>query len=128
MISSLFLPLHYVLICPRGTPGWSLYLELGGRKISMLMFYRQMVLRCSTLHISGRLFNEFPVDIFSAIEENRLNWIRFNQSKIIRKEDLDDPNEVGQVFLLSSFIGSYRHNQKMVADALAIVSRLKHTF
>ena len=124
--SPLFLPLHYVMICPQGTPGWSLYLQIGGRKISMLMFYRQMVLRCSTLHLFGSFFNEFCVDIFSAIEENRLNWIKFNQSKILRKEDLNDPHELGRVFLPASFIGSYRHNQKMVADALAIVSRLKN--
>ena len=124
--SPLFLPLHYVLVCPQGTPGWSPYLEIGGRKISMLLFYRQLVLRCSTLHLFGRLFNEFCVDIFSAIEENRLNWIRYNQSKILRKEDLSDFNEVGRVFLPSSFVGSYRHKQKMIADALAIVSRLKN--
>ena len=124
--SALFLPLHYVLICPEGTLGWSPEGEKGRNKITMLQFYRQMVLRCTALHLLGRLFNEFCVDIFSAIEENRLGWIRLNQSKICKRQDLQFSNTDGRIFLPASFIRSPRHNQKLIADALTIVSRLKN--
>ena len=119
----LYMPLHYVLICPYGTPGWTIN---DAKKISMLTYYRQIILRCEALHILGRLLNEFCVDMYSAIENNRLGWIRHNQQKILRKSDLDDRNEEGRVFLPASFVGSFRHNQKLFADGLAIVSRLKN--
>ena len=91
----------------------------------MLQFYRQMVFRCKALHLLGRLFNEFCVDIYSAIEENRLNWIRHNQTKISKRQNLQFSNDEGRIFLPASFIGSPRHNQKLIADALTIVSKLK---
>ena len=81
----LYMPLHYVLICPLGTPGWN---SENSKQISMLIFYRQIILRCKTLHMLARLFNEFCVDIFSAIENNRLGWVRHNQQKIMKKMDL----------------------------------------
>ena len=124
--SPLFLPLHYVLICPAGTPGWSPFPKTAKKKITMLQFYRQMVLRSKALHLLGRLFNEFIVDIYSGIEENRLNWIRRNQSNICKKQDLQLSNDEGRIYLPSSFIGSPRHNQKLIADALTIVSKLKN--
>ena len=124
--SPLFLPLHYVLICPAGTPGWSPFPTIAKKKITMLQFYRQMVLRSKALHLLGRLFNEFIVDIYSGIEENRLNWIRRNQSNICKKQDLQLSNDEGRIYLPSSFIGSPRHNQKLIADALTIVSKLKN--
>ena len=117
------MPLHYGLICPYGTTGWT---EKMSKSISMMMFYRQILLRCETLHLLPRLLNEFAVDMFSAIENNRLGWIRHNQHKIIRKEDLHSSDDQGRIFLPASFIGSFRHNQKLIADGLAIVSRLKN--
>ena len=126
MTSPLFLPLHYVLICPEGTLGWSPDKEKKDKKITMMQFYRQMVLRCTALHLLGRLFNEFCVDIYSAIEENRLSQIRLNQSKICKKQDFKFSNTEGRIFLPAFFVESPRHNQKLYADALTIVSRLKN--
>ena len=91
----------------------------------MLQFYRQMVLRCTALHLLGQLFNEFCVDVHSAIEEN-LSWIRLNHSKICKKQDLQFSNTEGRIFLPASFIGSPRHNEKLITDALTIFSRLKN--
>lgn len=120
------MPLHYVLICPEGTPGWSIEKQEQSKGTTMMMFYRQIILRCVALMALGRLLNEFCVDIFSCVEEQRLSWIRHNQSKICRQQDLQTNSNDGRVFLPASFIGSFRHNQQMISDALAIVSRLKN--
>ena len=117
------MPLHYILVCPYGTSGWDVK---NSKSISMSKFYRQILLRCETLHLLPRLLNEFCVDMFSAIENNRLGWIRHNQQKILKQSDLQGSNEEGRIFLPASFIGSFRHNQKLIADGLAIVSRLKN--
>ena len=101
--SPLFLPLHYVLICPEGTLGWSPDKEKKDKKITMMQFYRQMVLRCTALHLLGRLFNEFCVDIYSAIEENRLSWIDLISLKFARNEtySFQTPKDVSFCQLLS---------------------------
>ena len=38
----------------------------------------------------GRLLNEWVLDMFSRTEEERLNWIRRNQPKIVRRSDVPD--------------------------------------
>ena len=119
----LYVPLHYVLLCPTGTFGWSRELEKTSKGTTMLMYNRQIILRSKVLHLLGGLMNEYVVDIFSGIEDERLNWIRFNQQKICKRTDLENGEQTGRVFLPASFIGSYRHNQKLISDALAIVSR-----
>lgn len=35
-----------------------------------------------TLHLSGRLFQQYVVDAYAITEQNRLQWIRFNQQNI----------------------------------------------
>ena len=119
----LYVPLHYVLLCPTGTFGWSREVKKKSKGTTMLMYNRQILLRSNVLHLLGGFMNEYTVDIFSGIEDERLNWIRFNQQQICKKTDLESGEQAGRVFLPASFIGSYRHNQKLISDALAIVSR-----
>jgi len=85
----------------------------------------------STIHNSGRLFQEWLVDAFAQIENNRLQFHRMNQDKL--RADLysglqdailggADLADIGQrIILPSTFIGSPRHMAQQYQDAMAIV-------
>ena len=134
--SPLYLPLQYILICPCGTPGWDIEYKKKNR-ITQLSFYRQLLLRHKPLHMMGPLLNEYMVDFFSTIESERLDFLRSQQKYVAKCNDVaqllywrnDDSvrgeGEVkcGRVYLSSEFLGSPRHQQKMVADSLAIVKK-----
>ncbi|XP_078435043.1 uncharacterized protein LOC144706046 [Wolffia australiana] len=71
-------PLHFVLLFPYGSPGWSLQLK-ESVQVTMNQFYAYhfMVHDSSrVLHLSGRLFQEYVVDAYAKVEESRLHWIR----------------------------------------------------
>ena len=131
--SGLYFALQYVLINPTGQPGWDI--EYGKtNKLTMLQFYRQILLRHKVLHSLGGLLNEFIVDFFSAIECDRLEYLRKLQQSVTPKKALltylsddtisgDGGAKCGRVYLSSEFLGSPRHQQKMVADSLAIVKK-----
>ncbi|GAU87269.1 hypothetical protein RvY_00148 [Ramazzottius varieornatus] len=85
-----------------------------------------------TSHRLGPLFNEYLVDMFNAIETDRLDFRHKQQKRVVRKSDLkrirrdetvsaEGSLQPGRTYLTSDFLGSPRHQQKLVADALAIV-------
>lgn len=78
----------------------------------------------------GRLLNEYLVDMFSSVEDSRLNYIRHEvQNWITARSKLDETIEAeggvcaGRVYLPASFMGSPRMQRKLIADSLAIVRR-----
>ena len=86
----------------------------------------------NTLHRCGHLFHQFITDImFAKIEEERLNFIRFNQTKLRAEEyihlkdairDDKDTNEIGQLIILpSSFTGGMRYMHERTQDAMTYV-------
>ena len=95
--------------------------------------YRLMVRSSlSPLHLSGRLFHQYAVDIYAKIEQQRLNYIALNQKKIRVDlySGLDDAvaagdtlsNDCGRkVVLPSSYTGIPR--QMLYQDAISIVRR-----
>ncbi|XP_076940361.1 uncharacterized protein LOC143609509 [Bidens hawaiensis] len=112
-LHSLYMPLQYPLLLPFCESGWSPSLKLrepdGG----------------------GRLSQQYMVDAYVCIEENRLDYIRNNQN-IFRIEFLQgiydavqrgdtEGREVGKrTFLPSSITGGPRYMYKHYQDALAI--------
>ncbi|CAL8996278.1 unnamed protein product [Prunus brigantina] len=84
-----------------------------------------------TLLKGGRLFQQFLVDSYATLEEDRLDYIRKNQTNLrseiykgiydaISKGD-SDANNVGQkVILPSSYTGSTRYMLNNYQDAMAI--------
>ncbi|CAB4274065.1 unnamed protein product [Prunus armeniaca] len=84
-----------------------------------------------TLLKGGRLFQQFLVDSYATLEEDRLDYIRKNQKNLrseiykgiydaISKGD-SDANNVGQkVILPSSYTGSTRYMLNNYQDAMAI--------
>ena len=73
ILSSHYEPLQYPLLFPHGTPGWSPNLR---PKISQITWYRFRLLSESRFCDLGRLGNEYLVDMYSRVEEERLNFIQ----------------------------------------------------
>lgn len=90
-----------------------------------------------TLHLGGRLWQQYVVDAFTAVEQYRLDWISKNQTTIrsdlysnirdaVRKGD-HDPSHVGKTIILpASFTGSQRYMSQHFKDALALCRAIGH--
>ena len=119
-LSPLYESLQYPLFFPHGTPGWH-----PAHHLSQIWYYRLMYLQHSRFTQAGRLANEYLVDMYSRVEEERLSYLRFNQPRPGADEAIDaegDPR-LGQIYLPSSFLCGPRWQSTQTADALAIVSR-----
>ena len=88
----------------------------------------------SYLHLCGRLFHQYLVDMYAKIEQQKLNYIKMNQQQI--RSDLysgladavnsGDTNakEVGRnIILPSSYTGSPRQMFVLYQDAMSIVRK-----
>jgi hypothetical protein len=139
--------LHYVLIWWNGTNGWHEELRQHDpsrripRRLSQERFYaHQLFERPDSFNIivhSGRLFQQYVVDVWAAVEQNRVNYLRFNQDQIraslysglqdhVHLQDEVDLNNLGQrIVLPSSFTGSPRYMQQKFQDAMAIARFFK---
>lgn len=90
-----------------------------------------------TLRLSGRLFQQYIVDAFAAIEQERLYYIRTHQTQL-RTELYEtirdavcrgdtDANGVGKgIILPASFTGSRRYMAQYFHDSLAICQTIGH--
>lgn len=130
-------PLHYVLLLPHGTDGWSLQLkeETG---ISAREYYNfNARFRPGHFNIvprSARLFQQYLVDAQAKVESERLEYIRHNQDGLhghraetvrgirdaITAGDVIGGN-VGRVVLPASFTGGTRYMMSKLQDALSYV-------
>ncbi|KAF7150518.1 hypothetical protein RHSIM_Rhsim02G0093600 [Rhododendron simsii] len=100
------LPLHYVLLFPRGELGWEPEMrhwdvqskQYTDKRLTQMEFcsFRlfQRNSEYSTILRAGKLFQEFIVDAWAATEQNRLNFHRLNQGKI-RSELYQDLADIG---------------------------------
>jgi hypothetical protein len=128
-----YMPLHYVLLFPFGEYGWHYNLEIGDftgvrtdRRFHQRPWYRFHLhtrhLEPSALFWSGRLFQQYVINTFTAYKTTTLTWLRRNQKKIradvyngladtlVREDVLAD--EVGRRYILpSSFMGGDRFIQ-----------------
>ena len=81
-------PLQYPLLFPYGDDGWTTGISQQGseRRVTMRQFYayrlqnrlNQMV----TFYLSGRLFQQYIVDMAAKVEQNELNYLSHNQQRI----------------------------------------------
>lgn len=134
-------PLQYPLLFIHGESGWSNKLRLTvdeqetDRKMTMNMFYSYQLhnrLNMYTLLLrGGRLFQQYMVDAYASIEQDRLNYLRYNQNALRNEflQGIHDSVMCGDIkgkdigkrtFLLSTFTGGPRHMYKHYQDALAI--------
>ncbi|CAF1866631.1 unnamed protein product [Brassica napus] len=139
----LFMSLQYPLLFPYGEYGFhpeiSLHLETGTSRTRQFLTIRQFYAAQIQTHLNqgltlikgGRLLHQYVVDVYTAIEEDRLRWARNNQD-ILRAElysnVLDDVSKgetdakiIGQRFILPpSFTGGPRYLVEKYHDAMAI--------
>ncbi|XP_020254383.1 uncharacterized protein LOC109831471 [Asparagus officinalis] len=84
-----------------------------------------------TLILSGKLFQTYIVDMFTCIEEDRLLWVRLNQTKLraelycgikdaIFRGDTDGAQVGKRIILPSSFTGGNRYMTQNYQDAIAL--------
>jgi hypothetical protein len=96
---------------------------------SYLLHYRTQGVKI--LHLAGRLFQEFIVDAYAQIEQNRLRYLRLNQTQLRADlyQGLADAvadgsalSDIGaRTVLPSSFTGGPRQMRQLYYDAMAIV-------
>jgi len=130
--------LHYVLLFPRGDDGWHINIPLIGSqkrtRITPMQFYsyRLQIRNGDWIQYAGRLYQQYIVNQYAKIEQERLNYLRLNQSTL-RAEVYqgtidainagDVSNNIGhRIILPSSFTGGPRQMYQLYQDAMAIVS------
>ncbi|KAG0588920.1 hypothetical protein KC19_2G278400 [Ceratodon purpureus] len=141
-----YLPLHYVLLFPFGELGWHEGLTHSngeGRLTQREYFAFRLFPRnseFSTILCGGKLFQQFIVDAWAATEQNRLNYIRMNQSDLRANlyqglaDALQDDGEKNmnfenlgrRIILPSSHIGSARNMFELFQDFMAITRFFQH--
>ncbi|KAI8532731.1 hypothetical protein RHMOL_Rhmol11G0236300 [Rhododendron molle] len=142
-----YLPLHYVLLFPRGELGWEPDMKQwdvkndrpAAERLTQMEFYSHRLFErdteYSTILRGGKLFQEFLVDAWAATEQNRLTYYKLNQARLRTSlyHDLADigpdglnPDQIGQRMVLpSSFTGGPRHMFEIFQDSMAI-TRYNH--
>ena len=134
-LDRLYEPLQYPLFFPHGCCGSFPGLTSTRppyQRVTQLEYYRQHLLSEPRFGLLGRLLNEYHVDMFSSMEDNRLNYVRQHvQSRIAARRKLDETIEAeggartGRVYLPASFMGRPRKQKRLFADGLAVVRRLE---
>lgn len=137
--------LQYPILFPRGEDGYHLELyqthpvtgAATTKRVSCMDFYAYhiMIRDQQSNHIlkCRQLFQQFIVDMYAKVESERLNYIRYNQSKLrveeyihLRDAIANDGTaaNIGQkVILPASYTGSPRHMQEYAQDALTYVRK-----
>ena len=129
-------PLHFVLLFPEGTHGWTEgLLQTNGQKLTLQLFYKYL-LQCrkedenhfNTILRSGRLMQEYACSAFYKIERDRLNYVekdafQKNRVKVASRQNIIDAmnanedtgkidNGIGKhIVLPASHVGSPRWYQ-----------------
>ncbi|XP_074324093.1 uncharacterized protein LOC141661011 [Apium graveolens] len=92
---------------------------------------------CMNLHLGGRLWQQFVVDAFAAVEQYRLDWIRAHQNIImsdlyksirdlVSKGDTNPSTKGKNVILPATHTGSQRFMIQYFKDSLAIYHTIGH--
>ncbi len=85
-LSALYEPLSYPLWFPQGGRGWSTDMQTNsGGKLSQMWWYRQLVLRSPYMHACGRLLNDWFINMYCRLEDERFSHLRALQSKRMAK-------------------------------------------
>ena len=80
--------LHYILLFLKGDDGWHVDISLKGsakrERVTTMQFYSyKLKIRSEDwIQHAGRLYQQYIVDQYAKIEQNRLNYLRLNQSSL----------------------------------------------
>jgi len=137
----LYESLQYPTLLPHGTYGWyqhqgaDRYRDVNGQPMSLMWYARQRMLCDPVLHACGRVFNEWLVDMFCRIDDERLNYFRLpsvqDKMRIAEKGDIlhyceaieadhgTPVDKPGRVYLPSTHSGSKRQMYRLLQNACA---------
>nr|CAD1832249.1 unnamed protein product [Ananas comosus var. bracteatus] len=145
-----FMAMQYPILFPYGEDGFRIGIEyngssrrkIGSRKnVTMREFYAYRIQNRLdegiTLISGGKLFQQYLVDAFSCVEEERLDYIRRNQSDLrvelykgikdaIVAGDVDGDAVGKKIILPSSFTAGPRYMIQNYQDAIAICRQCGH--
>jgi hypothetical protein len=128
IFSAFYEPLQYPLLFPHGTYGWG----TGRREtnLTQIKWYRSRILSEPRFALFSRVAQEYMVDMYSRVEEERINFIRQGRQRQWQRRQASmgtvDGNvtltetEAWQSSLPSSFLGSRAWCSNQVADSLAL--------
>ena len=138
-LHSAYDPLQYPLLFPQAQQGWHPRMQnQRGGNISQREFYayhsfsRPSNFHNNPLDLGGPLVDQYYVDVYAQIENNRLRFQRENQAKLrlaprrnvghaIRAQN--GAERLGKKFLTSSFVGSPKYYFEHYLDAMAAVNK-----
>jgi PIF1-like helicase/Helitron helicase-like domain at N-terminus/Helicase len=123
-------PLQYPLLFPYGQVGWCPNANVSTREfVAFYLFTRPG--KYSAIHNAGRLFQQYCVDQYAKVEQQRLLYHRTHQNDLRAElykglEDMaagdHDLRKTGKrVILAPSFTGGDRYMQRQYQDSMAIV-------
>ncbi|KAJ0871427.1 putative helitron helicase-like domain-containing protein [Helianthus annuus] len=133
--------LQYPLLFIHGESGWSRDLRLQGNGSNRnntltrnMFYYYQLHDRANTYSLllrGGRLFQQYLVDAYVCIEQDRLNFHRYNQNALrseymqgihdaVTRGDTEGKDIGKRIILPSTFTGGPRYMYKHYQDALAM--------
>ncbi|XP_071704021.1 uncharacterized protein [Rutidosis leptorrhynchoides] len=140
----LYMALQYPLLFPYGETGYHEeipYRNNNGRRktnrefVTMREFYCYMIQQCenegTTLLRGGRLFQQYLVDAYTAVEEQRLKWLRNHQNELrldlynnvcdaVTRGDTKAMSIGKRIILPASHTGSPRYMVQNYQDAMAL--------
>ncbi|XP_034839966.2 uncharacterized protein [Maniola hyperantus] len=134
---------QYPLLYPYGNPGWyPNKLDNKGSKLTQLKYIRCLLLSESRFSEFNRLSEEWIIDMFNRISDERLRYISNMQTKnsdsalrsapLHEIEALNNDETIqgeggivpGKIYLPYSFTGSPRYMKLKYLDSIALVNRL----
>lgn len=128
ILSPFYEPLQYPLLFPHGTLGWQPSLSKPRR--TQIQWYRARILGEPRFAMFSRVAQEYMVDMYSRVEEERINFIRQGRARQLQArrcawEPCNDNESVTETQewqnrLPSSFLGSRAWCSNQVADSLAL--------
>ena len=138
-LNAMYDPLHYVMMFPKGDPGFSKIVsdQQDKDKDTLLDFYQQRLQIRPNRHVSlchfGRLSHEYVIDMWLKIESYRLAWIKNNQKDLRVSSEPDDRpddapvgNDEGRsiVYLPPSFTGGKRYYRRKFLDGVNVANQV----
>lgn len=113
--------------------GWITDVEVGGLRVTQMWWYRQQILRLPSLHMCGRLLNDWLINMFCRMEDEIVLLIRRHQaSRVVKRQKLCEvlantpelASAVGTSYYLPSSVPGYpRHLKRLRIDALELARR-----
>jgi hypothetical protein len=137
-----YFSMAYALLFPYGGAtrheGLRLNPPRSNEKVPICAYYRYFFFtrlgQFSTLLHSSQLFQQFVIDVFGSIDQDRLTYIIHNQKRlrsdlynklteIINHDGNPNPQNIGRATILpSSYTGGPRYMQQAYQDAIAVMT------